>query len=311
MKKLIGKTFILFIFILLLRNSIVSADMGPKPSITINLKGINTTNYIIDLLVYDEEIANQVSSINSMLEKKSYSNISEKALLLYYKININDSNGDENSLPIDKLVKLAKINDNGWVSESTRWSKFLLMSDIIGNSKYENYFRYFGTPEKYKVVIINNDTGETKITDVINREDFNSQITIDVKNMKVTNNVILSDTSKNIIVPLIITIFIELLISLIFIKKNVYNFIIIVITNAVTNSIMQYILRNTTYGYGSIFMQHSYLGLFILLEIIITLVEMFIYNKTIKDTEKESIIKYTLVANFITMLLTGILAFII
>ncbi len=74
---------------------------------------------------------------------------------------------------------------------------------------------------------------------------------------------------------------------------------------------MQYILRNTTFGYGSIFIQHSYLGLFILLEIIITLVEMFIYNKTIKDTEKDSIIKYTLVANFITMLLTGILAFII
>lgn len=147
---------------------------------------------------------------------------------------------------------------------------------------------------------------------MINRKDYNSQITIDVENMKVTNNVILGDTSKNIILPLIITIFVELLISLIFIKKNVYDFIIIVITNAVTNSILQYILRNTTYGYGSsIFMPHSYLRLFILLEIIITLVEMFIYNKTIKDTKKESIIKYTLVANFITMLLTGILTFVI
>lgn len=147
---------------------------------------------------------------------------------------------------------------------------------------------------------------------MINRKDYNSQITIDVENMKVTNNVILGDTSKNIILPLIMTIFVELLISLIFIKKNVYNFIIIVITNAVTNSILQYILRNTTYGYGSsIFMPHSYLRLFILLEIIITLVEMFIYNKTIKDTKKESIIKYTLVANFITMLLTGILTFVI
>ena len=311
MKKIIGKTFIMFIFILLLGNNIVNADMGPKPSITINLKGINTTNYIIDLLVYDEEIANQISSIDSMLEKKSYSNISDMALLRYYNISINDSSGDEKSLPTEKLIKLAKINDDGWVSESTRWSKFLLMSDIMGNSKYENYFRYFGTPEKYKVAIINNDTGETKITDVINREDFNSQITIDVETMKVTNNVILSDTSKNIIVPLIITIFVELLIALIFIKKDVYNFIIIIITNAVTNSILQYILRNGSYGYGSIFIQHSYLGIFILLEIIITLIEMFVYTKLIKDTEKESIIKYTLVANFITMLLTGILAFVL
>lgn len=264
MKKIIGKTFIMFIFILLLGNNIVNADMGPKPSSTIHLKGMNTQNYIIDLLVYNEEIANQISSLNSMIEKKSYSNSSDKALLLLYRIDINDSSGDENSLPIDKLVKLAKINDNGWVSESTRWSKFLLMSDIIGNSKYENYFGYF-----------------------------------------------LSDTSENIIVPLIITIFVELLIALIFIKKDVYNFIIIIITNAVTNSILQYILRNGSYGYVSIFIQHSYLEIFILLEIIITLIEMFIYIKLIKNTEKESIIKYTLVANFITMLLTGILALVL
>ena len=79
-----------------------------------------------------------------MIERKSYPNTSDKALLNIYGININDSSGDENSLPSDKLVKLAKINDNGWISESTRWGKFLLMSDIIGNSsKFYNNATYW------------------------------------------------------------------------------------------------------------------------------------------------------------------------
>lgn len=43
------------IFLILLGfNSIVNADSGAKPSITITLKNIETDNYLINLLVYDE-----------------------------------------------------------------------------------------------------------------------------------------------------------------------------------------------------------------------------------------------------------------
>lgn len=55
MKKLIGKTFVLFIFILILGNSIVSADMGNKPSINIKIKNIKTNNYLIDLFEYSKD----------------------------------------------------------------------------------------------------------------------------------------------------------------------------------------------------------------------------------------------------------------
>ncbi len=313
MKKIIRKTFIIFVFILLLGNSIVNADMGPKPSITIHLKGMNTTNYIIDLLVYDEEIANQISSIESILEKKSYSNISDMALLRYYNISINDSSGDENSLPSKELIKLAKINDNGWVSESTRWGKFLLMSNIMGNSKYENYFRYFGTPEKYKVVIINNDTGETKITDVINRKDFNSQITIDVEDMKVTNNINIVQHSfnkyKEKIIPLLITLFLELMIAFTFNLKNWKNYIIILITNIVTNLLFQFFIINIptkiekTFIFGQGLLKY-YSICFLIGEIIVYFLERKIYLTTLKDLDKKRITKYTLVANIITALST-------
>ena len=44
-----------------------------------------------------------------------------------------------------------------------------------------------GTPETYQVVIINNKTGEMKVSDTIHREDFTSIVTIDAKNMEVTD----------------------------------------------------------------------------------------------------------------------------
>lgn len=36
-------------------NAIVNADMGPKPSITIHLKNMKTSNYTIDLFEYAEK----------------------------------------------------------------------------------------------------------------------------------------------------------------------------------------------------------------------------------------------------------------
>lgn len=47
----------LFIVLLMLFgfNSIVNADMGPKPSITIHLKNMKTSNYTIDLFEHTEK----------------------------------------------------------------------------------------------------------------------------------------------------------------------------------------------------------------------------------------------------------------
>ena len=299
MKKIVAIIFIIFILILVLGNNIVNADMGPKPSITIHLKGINTTNYIIDLLVYDEEIANQISSVNDMIEKRTYP---DNALLHLYNISINDSSGDEKSLSSEDLIKLAKVNDNGWVSESTRWGKFLLMSDIMGNSKYENYFKYFGTPETYKVVIINNDSGETKISNVINRVDFNSKITIDYDTMVVKNNI--SGFSRNftkvlpILIPVIMTVIIEIIVLACFKMTNKRNTKTVVITNIISNIILQLLLikiNKTPNITGT-----TEMNCFFIFEILIIIAESFIYYKTLENEKSRKTILYAIIANLIS-----------
>lgn len=48
-------TFSIIVLILLGYNSVVNADMGPKPSITIYLKNMKTNNYTIDIFEHAEK----------------------------------------------------------------------------------------------------------------------------------------------------------------------------------------------------------------------------------------------------------------
>ena len=148
MKKFIKVTYII-IFILIGFSNIVYADGGPKPSITIKIENLNTSNYLIDLLVFDKSGTGYASNTENQIKT------------------------------------LYNINYDGWISEGTRWDFGMLFADCSGNNKFENHFGYFGTPKTYKILIINNDTGETKVSNVVNRKYFTSYVTIDYNTMKV------------------------------------------------------------------------------------------------------------------------------
>ncbi len=72
MKKFIKVTYIIiFIFLLIGFSNITYADMGPKPSITIKIKNLKTTNYIIDLFTYtegDDFSTSEIEYFNSIEE---------------------------------------------------------------------------------------------------------------------------------------------------------------------------------------------------------------------------------------------------
>jgi len=269
---------ILFVTIFTGLNYTVNADMGAKPSITINLENMNTQNYLIDLLVYDESGENYASPLNyNGKEGEQY--------------NTTTGYNDLQTITVEQLEILHKINYDGWISEGTRWDAYLLFADCSGNSKYEHYFSYFGTPEKYKVVIVFND-GEIRVTDVIHRTDIQSEVTIDVNNMEVVSKGNVSSNLKSILIPLILTIIVEIIIALFMKLKNVK---VILFTNAVTNILLQLMLL-----YSPI----SYIVTFIIMEILIFITEYLIYKKYFIDTPKTKIICYTLLANLVTVMLT-------
>lgn len=181
---------------------------------------------------------------------------------------------------------------DGWISSCMRNS--LLWGKCAGNIEHEHFFNYFGTPDTYKVVIINNDTGETKITDVINRTDFQSNITIDIDTMRVVTRASSSKIIKTVAIALILTFAVEIIIALIMKIKNIK---IIFITNLITNIVLQLAL---------IFIPLSYMITFRIMEILVVIAEYLIYRKFFKDISKNKIITYTVIANIFSALLTFI-----
>ena len=262
----------IIIFIILLISIVIPtnvfADEGPKPSIDVNIKNLNTTNYLVDLFIY----ANDESVYKSLP----------------------DYNGS--GLTDIEIKKLHELNFDGWISISTRWNKYVMFADCAGNKDFKNHFGYFGTPTKYKIVIINNDTGEIKMTDEIVRKEFNSVVTVDYETMKVISNN--NDLLKTIIIvslALVLTIVVEVGIAILFKTKH---YIAIAITNLATNVSLQIAL---------LLLINHYFPTFIIGEILVVLIELLVYQLLFKDIRKKKILIYTIIANLATIIISFIL----
>jgi len=247
---------------------VVLADMGSKPSITVELKNMATDNYLIDLLVYDENGENYFSEMNC-----------------------NDS-GE----PTEEQIKtLYKINYDGWISESTRWRSYLLMSDIVGNRSYEHEFGYFGTPEIYRIVVVYN-SGKMLVSDVIKRDELNSHVILDVNTMLVIEKGSVFKTE--VFKCTIITVLLESIIAYIFKIIKELKLRNIILVNIITQVFLHVTLPliNTLY-----FIK------FIVLEIIIVFLEYFLYKKLGCKNEGKVLGAYVMIANLVTSLMTFII----
>ena len=95
------------------------------------------------------------------------------------------------------------------------------------------------------------------------------------------------------LLPLIITIVVEIVIALIMKTKHIFE---IFLSNMLTNITFQFYCQNL--------FSNNYIIFFIIGEICVTLVEYFIYKKIMKDVPNKKIVLYTIVANLITALIT-------
>lgn len=196
----------------------------------------------------------------------------------------------KDGITVNQAKALYNMNFDGWTSSCMR--DRLLWGECAGNFEHKHFFTYFGTPETYKVVIMNNSTGETRITDVIHRTDFDSEITIDVNTMKTVNSINFLNILKTIAISLVLTLVVEIVIALI---MKINNLKIIVITNIITNIILQLILM---------IIPLPYMFKFISMEILVIISEYLIYKKYFNDVPDKKLIIYVFVANLISALLT-------
>ena len=203
--KIIKKIIILAIIILTFSTSIAMAKF--KPFVTIKIENLNTTNYIIDILVNNIDEKYQLADPESITttEREIFEKIKKDydgwVLANYY--------GE-----YDKKTDLTKGDDN---TQSVFHSVYF--GEYMGNSNF--YHEFFAHDDgsgsmltkTYKIILINKDTDEVTISEEI-RNNKSKNIVLDMNSMK-----FLSDTKpqkiKIVVSTLVIIILIVLIVFLI------------------------------------------------------------------------------------------------
>ena len=132
------KKIIAFLLTLIFIPQVVMADTGPKPSITVTLKNIEGSDYLIDLM---SDFKNRPDDIEEIVD--------------YYNIY--------------KDRQIYTYHEDTWYATAIR--DRLLFGSIEGNSDHIHEFTYFGVPNEFKVIIELPD-GTIKTTEKIKKTSF-------------------------------------------------------------------------------------------------------------------------------------------
>lgn len=294
------KKIVLIFFLLVLSFgfiSSVSADMGPKPTATIKVIGVSEP-YYFDILYYigssDAKVLNEEEIFNQI---EYY----------YY--------ADE----YPEILNGYKDNDN--------YASYTLYRDIphgVSNPSPNTFFLgYAYPPEKFKIVLVM-ESGEVIISDIIKRNLFTAEfvynltdydisseqpVLIDGVNVYQTGSDYIREITpwKNIIVQFVFTVFFTLLIEVGILALMMYklktSYKLVLIVNVITQSILHISLILGTL-FASVF---GSIGVFIIGELIVFILEIIIYGRFLKEQSKLRAILYALLAN-IASLVIGLFA---
>lgn len=205
-------------------------------------------------------------------------------------------------ITVEQAKTLYNINYDKWVSSCTRSSTF--SGKCIGNTEHEHSFNNNSDggkfPNIYKVVIINNDSGEIKITDVINRTETDSFITINMDTMEVTNNTNEVLTKSNNIFTFIFLVLLTSSTEIMFIIiMKIFNSIKLLNINTILIILILNIVKSLILVVGFV---TSISYLFIIIGILVFIAEYFTYKNILKDMSKAAIVISTLIFTIISIL---------
>ena len=248
----------------MLFGTISNADMGPKPSIKIKLTNIDADEYYIDLLT-------------------DFKNTGEKTLEEWYTTCSYDNEFLNKENLKDEPIFL--YNDNGWMATALRDG--LLWGDVKETENNIHHFTYFGVPNVFKIIIQMPD-GTLKVSETIERKQFKDRYIVDVETMEVTSGVGIAEKGFLLFsdifgyaMPVLITVFVELLLAKSFFECTSKNKKVIIFTNIITNVLFQLAFFSILSKYVNIF----WTG-----EFIIVLSEILVYLKLIENVEKKKIV---------------------
>ena len=245
----------------------LSADMGPKPSITIYVENAPDELYYLDLLIEQEEPNNRMS--------------------------------DEEIASYDPKMfsALQDYNENGLRAALSYGTKVPLFGKITGEpegDKMVHFFSYFGVPDTVKVIAVT-ESGDVFVSESYEKTEYQAEFTLDFQTFSLvrTGNPLVRYISQFVstFVPTIIIEFVILLLFGFSVKKNIIPFIA---ANFATQVFLTVIYAVYYPSAGVFFINFAVLPI---VELIIISVEAVSYCLTFKDKSKARKIVYAVVAN--------------
>lgn len=262
--------------------STASADMGPKPSITVIVKNPPSGEYYMDLLRYYNDENNVVSNLKEYHQDQ------------------------DNLYDQTKLSLLDNYNTDGWRSALVHGTRVPMFGKLTGtneNGQIKHTFSYI-VPDEYKVILVTPDN-RIAVSNKMKKETFRETVTLDYSTMNIPSdgsegtfqvtkqsNIIL-DYLLQFLMTYLPTILIEGLILLLFrfsLKANWKPFLLV---NFITQVIMTFLLGTTLLKSGLV----SCYFAFFPIEIGIIVAEAIAYSILLKEHTVKRRVSYAITAN--------------
>jgi hypothetical protein len=278
-------TFILVLFLVLLLSMplVINADTGPKPSVVISFEGLENEKYYVTLLS-DTPTTGPYSVYDENSDPEKYNGVEDKNNVWKKFISYKDEDG---------------YYFLQYFDECTETSKFI--------------WGYY-PPSKFKILIYFPDHDSFAVSnEVYERYAFDSYYKVDASGMEIqsvtlNNNI---QAQKNypyswelisLISRILITIIIEVLIALLFGFREKKLLLIVLVTNIITQSILNILLNLINYYQGGLMFVLNYIWMELLVIVIEAVAYCILFNKYSKKVPigKFKVSTYAFIANVVS-----------
>ncbi|MBR4036285.1 MAG: hypothetical protein IKJ05_06100 [Oscillospiraceae bacterium] len=265
MKKTVKTTF--FVIVLFALCSVTAfADMGSKPRVQITLKNPPQENYYLDLLhQYDNP----------------------------------DYSGNTVWVDDPMFTVLANYNDNGWVPALAQGTSMPIWGELTPDENGRHIFGYFGVPDEFKIIIVT-ESGQIKVSDIIERKTMEVALTLDCTDMSYTTQPMWIAVVVQFFTTWSITLIIEFVIMLLFFFKIKDNFKHFFTVNTATQILLTVFVSGGFFFGGTV---SAYMW-FIVIEFVIAIVEMWYCDKFFVGRDSLTKLCYAAVANGVSGICT-------
>lgn len=250
----------------------VSADTGPKPSITIKTNGTVGEKYYLDLLIECDN---------------GYQNLKDAEIA---------------ELDPEMFKTLSEYTDDGWYPAIAHGTPAPLFGTVVPEDDGTSRFSYFGTPNRFKVIIVT-ESGTVKVSDVVEKTVYQQVFSLDFADMTVKTS---QSAAKSYLIQFASTFFPTLIIEFLLLfafglSPKKYWWAVIAVNLATQLLLTSVIACNPGIMYS------GFILLFVMLELLITVIEAVAYVIIMKKERLWKRIVYAVTANIVSATVGGIL----